>query len=261
MYKSFDERKKEIESYFEKEKQAELERLRHEHEKADAAAREENEALDRKFADEGNNLAVQYERNRRNFNVQAAARGLNTGTASQAELANNAMYLRQSGAHSARRTAAREKGIAALNELTASYEQKAGEASADIDRRRDQTIFSEREKHMQKMLSQASTLAKYGDFSLYAEIYGAEQAKNMERVWLSQNPNLAFSMGRLSLDEYRKITGRNPPGYGGGGGGGGGGRRRKKKDDKKDKHSGAVNYRYIDTRHPGNIPGRYIMDK
>ena len=78
------------------------------------------------------------------------------------------------------------------------------------------------------MLSQAATLAKYGDFSLYAELYGKAEAENMEAVWMRQNPNLAFSMGKLTLEQYRSITGKNPPGYGGGYGGG---RRKKKKEE------------------------------
>ena len=35
---------------------------------------------------------MQYERNRRNFNQQAAGSGLNTGTASQAALAQNSTW-------------------------------------------------------------------------------------------------------------------------------------------------------------------------
>ena len=250
MYEDFEKRKKEIEDWFDSQKKTELERLKTQQLSAEEKAKSQAELLDKRYAAEGNDLAVQYERNRRNFNTQAAARGLNSGTASQAQLAHNAMYLKEFGAHSAARSSARERGLAALRELNLSFQQKASETAGDYDRRKAESIFSEREKQTQKMLTQAQNLAKYGDFSLYAKLYGPEQAKNMETMWLRQNPNLAFAMGKITAEEFFKLTGRYAPGHepekrrGGGGWG-----RIKKKDEEAPPLGTAQGF--VDARHPG----------
>ena len=73
-----------------------------------------------------------------------------------------------------------------------------------------------------RALQEAEALAKYGDFSLYAELYGDEAAHRMLLAWAASNPDAAYSSGSISVEEYQKLTGRNPRGVGGGGGGGGG---------------------------------------
>ncbi len=220
---NFSDRVKEIEDYFEREKQAELQRLQQEHQKNTAALEAENQAIEQSYAKQGNNLAVQYERNRRNFNEQAQSRGLNTGTASQAALAQNSVYLRNFGELSGRRTAAREKGRNELHNLSVDFSNKTAAAAADSDRRKAEALYKEREKDMQQRFSQAQTLAKYGDFSLYAQIYGKEQADKMEAVWKAQNPELAYKIGKISESEYRRLTGK----LSGGGRGRSGGRKKK----------------------------------
>ena len=207
---NFDERAKEIEAYFEREKQAELSRLEQEHKKNMETMQAENEAVDKSYAKHGNNLAVQYERNRRNFNEQAQSRGLNTGTASQAALAQNSVYLRDFGVLSGKRAAAREQGRKGLLDLKSDYDLKAAESAAGSDRRKQEVLFKEREKEMQRQLSQAQTLAKFGDFSIYAQLYGKEQADKMEAVWKAQNPDLAYKIGKISESEYQRLTGRLP---------------------------------------------------
>ena len=77
-------------------------------------------------------------------------------------------------------------------------------------------------------LDRAETLAKSGDFSGYADVYGGEAARKMEQTWVNSNPDLAYRNGMITADEYRDRTGAYPIGYtppsSGGGGGGGGGR-------------------------------------
>lgn len=76
-------------------------------------------------------------------------------------------------------------------------------------------------------LDRAETLAKSGDFSGYADVYGGEAARKMEQTWVNSNPDLAYRKGMITADEYRDRTGAYPIGYtppSSGGGGGGGGR-------------------------------------
>lgn len=68
-------------------------------------------------------------------------------------------------------------------------------------------------------LDMADTLAKSGDFSGYAALYGDDAANGMQRVWNIQNPDIAYQSGRISADEYRNMTGKYPAGYRTGSGG------------------------------------------
>lgn len=62
-------------------------------------------------------------------------------------------------------------------------------------------------------LDKAETLAKSGDFSGYAELYGQGTADNMRRSWLSSNPDLAYRNGMMTAEEYKAMTGEYPAGY------------------------------------------------
>lgn len=234
---NFKERAKEIEDYFEREKQAELSRLEQEHKRDLEALEAENQAVEQNYAKQGNNLAVQYERNRRNFNEQAQSRGLNSGTASQAALAQNSVYLRDFGELSGKRAAARERGRVGIHNLSVDYNRKAADAAAGSDRRKQEALFKEQEKDMQRRFAQAQTLAKYGDFSIYAQLYGKEQADKMEAVWKAQNPDLAYKTGKISQGEYLRLTG-HLPGESKSRGRGGGGRRSSKKKKAENKREG-----------------------
>lgn len=61
-------------------------------------------------------------------------------------------------------------------------------------------------------LEQAKTLAGYGDFSGFAQIYGQDTADNMRMLWLVQNPRFAYMTGNLSAGDYYKLTGEYAPG-------------------------------------------------
>ena len=60
-------------------------------------------------------------------------------------------------------------------------------------------------------LQQADTLAQYGDFSKYGELYGKDTAEKMRLTWAASNPVAAYVNGSITADEYFKITGMLPP--------------------------------------------------
>jgi len=60
------------------------------------------------------------------------------------------------------------------------------------------------------VISSAATLAKYGDFSGYAKLYGKETAEAMRQVWIAQNPRTALHMGIIDEATYKKMTGKKP---------------------------------------------------
>lgn len=171
---------------------------------------------------------MQHERDRRNFNQQAAANGLNTGTASQAALAQNSAWQRDYGRLRTAQADAETAAQRGINDLTAQYKNNAATLTAENDYRRYAALLDEYNNQYQRDMQQAQTLAGYGDFSGYAGLYGQETADNMSRLWTAQNPGLAYNMGRITAEDYRRMTGSYPPGYTppstGGGYYGGGGR-------------------------------------
>ena len=230
-----------------------------------------------------NDLAVQYERNRRNLNAQALARGLNTGTGSQQQLAVNQAFSKSMGGLRSEE-AAQNAGIdKAIANLKIDYQNNITQAIADNDYKKaaalmddynDKLNWLDNQKlnnqnrldtlgdrnlanldegtasnrgyldtqtsnnqnwldtqtryEQERALERAETLASYGDFSGYAELYGSAQASIMKQMWIAQNPLLAYNTGTIGVDRYRALTGEDPPGYvepssGGGGGGGYGG--------------------------------------
>lgn len=161
---------------------------------------------------------MQYERNRRNFNQQAAANGLNTGTASQAALAQNSTWQRDYGnlrtAEADALTAADQQMAA----LEAQYKSAVAQAIAENDYNRAKALMDEYGNQEARDATMAKTLAGYGDFSGYARLYGDDVANNMAQYWISQNPKLAYDMGRISAEDYARLTGKSSGGSGSSGG-------------------------------------------
>lgn len=76
----------------------------------------------------------------------------------------------------------------------------------------------------QQAQQKADDLAKYGDFTGYAELYGEDAANRMQTTWAAANPGAAYISGVITADQYYTLTGEYPPGYtpeGSGGVGGG----------------------------------------
>ena len=82
---------------------------------------------------------------------------------------------------------------------------------------------SEEQQEYNRNMDYAQTMAAYGDFSGFAELFGADRAKEMQKVWNSGNPDLAYNSGKITAEEYRAMTGQYPAGYQAAGSGGGSG--------------------------------------
>ena len=181
------------------------------------------------YQKQANDLSVQYERNRQNFNNQAAATGINSGVASQAALARGGEYQRDFGNLRTAEANATAEADRQMANLTAEYQANIRAALADNDYKKAQALLDEYNNGYQRDLKNAQILAEFGDFSGFHNLFGEEQAKNMEAVWRAQNPVLAASLdyaaGKITADQYYELTGTYPAGYipaGGFGGGGGG---------------------------------------
>lgn len=169
------------------------------------------------YQKQANDLSVQYERNRQNFNNQAAATGINSGTASQAALARGGEYQRDFGNLRTAEANATAEADRQMANLTAEYQANIRAALADNDYKKAQALLDEYNNGYQRDLKNAQILAEFGDFSGFLNLYGEDQAKNMEAVWRAQNPDLAASLdyaaGKIDAEQYKQLTGKYPAGY------------------------------------------------
>lgn len=182
------------------------------------------------YQQRANDLAVQYERNRRNLNQQAAGNGINTGTASQQALALNSAYQRDYGSIGRAQADAQAEAERNMANLTAQYESNIQSALAQNDYQKAAALLDEYNNAEQRNLKNAQILAEFGDFSGYAGIYGQEQADNMLAVWRAQNPDLALKIGNITQAQRDNLVNGKPMNdgldangnrivsYGGGGG-------------------------------------------
>ena len=190
-----------------------------------ANAEYERSKINPMYQERANELLANYERWNRNNGIQAATTGINSGAGSQLRLAGQHSYgtgyqdLLKSENEALREA---DRGIL---DLKTDMENGIAEAVANNDYELAKKIFDLYGDEYQSMMENAKLLASYGDFSLYKQIYGEEEGNNMERSWLLENPQLAYTLGKITADDYYKMTGRYPAGYGGGGYGGGGGSR------------------------------------
>lgn len=177
------------------------------------------------FQERGNEVASEYERQRRNNNIQAAATGINTGAGSQMQLAqSNAYQSAQAGLRESENEALIDADQGLVN-LKMDFENKVAEAIANNDYELAKMLFDEYGDQYQRIMTQAQHLAEFGDFSLFKMLYGEQEAANMERSWMLENPDLAWTLGKITKEDYFKMTGKWPHESGGGGGGGSGGGR------------------------------------
>lgn len=169
--------------------------------------------IDPAYQQKANDLAAQYERNRRNFNQQAVGNGLNTGTASQAALAQNSAYQRDMGNLRTAQADAMNEAQQRLASLEQQYKSSVAQAIASNDYDRAKALMNEYSNQENRDRNTAQTLASYGDFSGYERLYGSDVANNMAALWKAKNPDLAYNTGRMSAEEYKAITGKYPAGY------------------------------------------------
>lgn len=189
------------------------------------------------YQQQANALATQYERNRRNLNMQAAGNGINTGAASQQALALNSAYQRDYGSIGRAQADAQAEAQRGMADLTAQYESNIQSALAQNDYQKASALLNEYNNAESRNLKNAQILAEFGDFSGYANLYGQEQADNMLAIWRAQNPGLAFMTGSITQAQRDNLVNGRPmnegldangnriavTGGGGGGSGAGGG--------------------------------------
>lgn len=143
------------------------------------------------YQTQANTLAAQYERNRRNANLQAMQSGLGTGTAvQQAEALNNKFQQNYSALRGQEMQAQTEAGQK-LADLGTNYQNQLAQARMEAENKAAAAKVEDYNKQNTWYDEQAKILAGYGDFSAYEKLYGKEAADYMRKIWAIQNPTLA----------------------------------------------------------------------
>ena len=204
-----------INSMYDAQKQSQLAGLESAYNQNLSNAQAARDALPGQYQQRANDLAVQYERQRRNLNEQAAANGLNTGAGSQMQLALGSNYQRDYGGLRTAQQQALNEADRGIRDLQSAYQIQVQQAVANNDFERTQALLAEYQNQYSRQLQQAQTLASYGDFSAYMNIPGYSQGQidNMRNVWIAENPQLAYNTGAISAEQYYQMTGRWPYGY------------------------------------------------
>ena len=152
-----------------------------------------------------NAASVDWERQRRNFLEGAATSGINTGSRSQAELSMMGMYQRRQntlGAAQAQAEAEADRNIADIRRNT---QASINEAIAKNDYQKAAALLDEYNEQYNRAVDRAEALAKFGDFTGYAALYGDNLATQMFYNWAAQNPATAYKMGAISDQQYNNL--------------------------------------------------------
>lgn len=196
-----------------------------------------NAALDKispQYQERMNALSSEYERQRRNNNMQAASNGLNTGAGSQMALAQSAAYQANQGKLARSEQEAINDANRRILDLQNTYQNAIAEATANnnyklaaamldeyqnaynrqmnLENTNYQRQWNEDERAYARSGNEAALKAQYGDFSGYKDLYGDEIGGLMEQSWALQNPQIAWAEGKISAEDYQKLTGHAPNG-------------------------------------------------
>ena len=179
-----------------------------------------------------NDLGAQYERQRRNNNIQAAANGLNTGTASQMQLGQAGAYQKAYGQLGAAQAAEEAQAARGLSDLEAAYRSQVNAAISNSDYQKAAALMQGYQDDRQRQMNEAQLMAGYGIFDGYSNLYGQDTANTMRQLWVAQNPLLAYNTGAITADEYFRMTGEYAPGMAPVAEGGYGGRGRRSRSSR-----------------------------
>ena len=175
-----------------------------------ANANQQLEKIPQQYQERANQLGAAYEQQRRNNNMAASFNGMSTGARTQQDLAQSGQYAQNTTDLAKDELDAIEQQNNKILDLGVEYERNKADTSANDDYKKQQALIEEQYKEYERQENQAKTASEFGDFSGYANLYGQEAADNMAKSWALQNPDVAWSLGKITKEEYFKMTGKNP---------------------------------------------------
>lgn len=173
-------------------------------------ARAAQQKITPQYQQQANTLAAQYERNRRNANLNAMNSGLSTGNAVQQQTALNTQYQRNYADLRGNELQAQAAAAQNIAGITNDYQNQLAAARADAENKKAAALVEDQNKQNTWYDEQAKLRAGFGDFSAYERLYGPEAAEQMKNVWIIQNPEVALGAGLIDKKQYKKFTGKSP---------------------------------------------------
>lgn len=142
-----------------------------------------NGKIDETYQQSAQDISNQYAIYRQNMGMNIANQGLNTGLGSQMQLSlynsRNQSLAQNSVAHAQ----AVQAGEQALANLELQYRTAIAEAIGNNDLSLAQSLYEEIQNDENRKLVIAQTMAQYGDYSGYQDIYGSQTAKEMQDAY------------------------------------------------------------------------------
>lgn len=133
----------EINAMYDAQRQQQTQNLENAYNQNLSTLQQSKEQIAPTYFNQGNDLATQYERTRRNNNMRADMNGLNTGTASQMDLAQQSNYLSSYGQIRAAQANAERQADRQITDLEMGYKNSVAQALADNDYQRAAAMLSE----------------------------------------------------------------------------------------------------------------------
>lgn len=195
-----------INNLYDRQEQAQAAGLKADYDRNMSDAQASLQKIAPQYQTQANTLAGQYEQRRRNANLAAMTSGLGSGAGLQQQNALRNAYMANYGALRGQEAGAINAGNQKIADLTRAYNDAQAKLRADTEAKRDQSLIEAYNKNMDRQDVQAATLAKYGNFDAYRQLYGEAQANQMRNTWIAQNPEVAFRSGMITEDEYRNLT-------------------------------------------------------
>ena len=144
------------------------------------------------------------------------------------DLALGSEYNRDFGNLRGKQAAAQVEQDRQISNIEAQYRLAVQQAIADNDLARAAALVDEANNKVNQlsrayqiqqedMGNAAALLASAGDFSGYQGMLGLtdDQTGLLQTQWIGQNPDLAWNSGMVTAEQYKAITGKNPPTVGG----------------------------------------------
>ena len=128
-------------------------------------------------------IANQYDIAYKNMGLSIAQNGLNTGLGSQMQLSLTNSRAQSLAANEVAHAQAVQAGEQALVDLELEYRTAIAEAISNNDLTKAQALYEEIMNDENRKLTIASTMAEYGDFSGYEDIYGSDTASEMQAAY------------------------------------------------------------------------------
>lgn len=211
---TFNQRQKEsnnrINDLYNKQYQTSAQNLKADYDQSMSEAIATRDKINPQYQSQANALAVNYEKQRRNANMSALNSGLNSGTAQQQQLAYQQNFMNNYGALRGQEAGAITSANQNIANLTTAYNNALVKARNEANVSRDKALIDSYNKNNDWYDQQAANLAKSGDFSGYAKLYGTAQANQMRNTWIAQNPDVAFRAGMIDANTYKQLTGKEP---------------------------------------------------